>query len=118
MSTPEVFGNNAVLLMKLIDLAESYVLSITKDQANLWFEMTVLTDDGQRYRIFASNHNGSPIVVEVGMISLKAGFTSSENIPSLGELESIELRTTGVCLEGDFGDITIFADNINTEKLQ
>jgi len=103
--------------MRIEDLAETYVLSFFLEQRRAFFEMRVLAPDGARYEVHARNSDGSEIGADFGQLRLISNFTTPENVPSLGELESVGILGNGVILEGDFGDITIHANSIEVKEL-
>lgn len=96
--------------MKIEDLAETDVLSFYLDQRHAFLELAVVASGGARFKMQARNHDGSPIGVEFGQVHFRGNFSTAENLPSLGELESVGVTDNGIILEGDFGDITIHAD--------
>lgn len=98
--------------MKIEDLAEADVLSFYLDQRHAILELVVVAAGGARFKVLARNHDGSSIGVKFGQVHFRGNFTTAENLPSLGELESVGVTDNGVILEGDFGDITVRADCI------
>jgi len=98
--------------MKIEDLAETDVLSLYLDQRHAFLELAVVGSGGARFKVLARNHDGSSIGVEFGQVHFRGNFSTAENLPSLGELESVAVTDNGVILEGDFGDITVRADCI------
>lgn len=103
-------------LMKIEDLSETNVLSFFLEQRHTFFEMVVIAFCGAHYKVLAWNDDGSPIKIKIGQLNIVGNFTASENIPSLGELESVGIIEGGVILEGDFGDVTIHATNIEVKQ--
>lgn len=103
--------------MRIEDLEETYVTSFFLEQRHAYFEMKVIAHDGVRYAVLARNADGSAIGVGFGQLSFVGNFTTSENVPSLGELESVGFIEDGVILEGDFGDVTIRANSIEAKKI-
>jgi hypothetical protein len=102
--------------MKIEDLAETDVLSFYLDQRHSFFLMKLIGVDGTRFELLASNSDGSPIGFEVGELRLAGNFTTLQNVSSIGELESAATTGDGAILEGDFGDITIRANEIVIKK--
>lgn len=103
--------------MDVRELEETDVLSISLDQAHLYFEMVVLTFDGIKCRLSACNADGSPIELTVGALQFGANLTNTRDLSILGELEGISAVDGVLILEGDFGDITISANKISVEQL-
>ena len=103
--------------MRIEDLAETDVLSFFLEQRHAFFEMEVIAFGGARYAVLARNSDGSPIEVKFGQLNFFGNFTTAENIPSLGELESVGVIDGGVILEGDFGDVTIHASDIEVKNV-
>ncbi|QHF51227.1 hypothetical protein [Pseudomonas sp. S49] len=91
-------------------LEESSVLSITLDQAHLYFEMVVRLDDGTKNKLMAWNADGTELAIRLGALHV-------QNASELGELEGINIVDNVLFLEGDFGDIAIQATSISIEKL-
>ena len=52
--------------MNFSKLEESEVLSITLDQAHLYFEMVVFTESGTKYKLSAWNSAGGRLEVSLG----------------------------------------------------
>ncbi len=102
--------------MDLDSLAESDLLSLNHEQANLFIEFTLLSEAGQKVKVFAHNKSTSPISVEYIGVNLKANFTTYDGEPSLGEVESIEVTDSGFSFEGDIGYINVIADNWYVEN--
>ncbi|MDO6761914.1 hypothetical protein [Agarivorans sp. 1_MG-2023] len=96
--------------MNLNELAGSYLLSMNHEQESLCIEFVLLSESGQKVKLFAHNKNTSPILVEFVGLTLKANFTTCDGVPSLGEVESVEVTDSGFSLEGDMGFINVFAD--------
>lgn len=96
--------------MNLNELAESYLLSMNNDQKNLYIEFVLLSESGQKVKLFAHNKNTNPISVEFIGLTLKANFTTYDGVPSLGEIESVEVTDSGFSFEGDMGFIKVVAD--------
>ena len=90
-------------------LEESSVLSISVDQAHLYFEMVVSLDDETKYKLMAWNADGSELTIRIGALHV-------QNSSALGELEGINIVEDVLFLEGDFGDMTINATTISIEK--
>lgn len=98
--------------LKIEDLTEANVVSFFLDQRHTYFEMALIAEGGARYEIQANNADGSRIGVSFGQLRFVGNFSTLENMPSLGELEGVQTIENGVILEGDFGDVTIHANNI------
>jgi hypothetical protein len=103
--------------MRIEDLADTDVLSFFLEQRHTYFEMEVIAMGGARYEVLARNSDGSAIGIEFGQLNFFGNFTTTENIPSLGELEGVAIIENGVILEGDFGDVTIHANIIEVKKV-
>ncbi len=96
--------------MDVRELEESSVLSITVDQAHLYFEMVVSLDNETKYKLMAWNTDGAELTIKLGALHV-------QNSSVLGELEGINIVENVLFLEGDFGDISIKATTILIEKL-
>jgi hypothetical protein len=102
--------------MNLNELAESYLLSINHDQESLYIEFVLLSESGQKVKVFAHNKNTNPISVEFVGLTIKANFTTCDSVPCLGEIESVEVTDLGFSLEGDMGFIKVVADTWHIEN--
>jgi len=103
--------------MDLHELEESSVLSISLDQAHLYFEMVVHKDGENRFALSAWNQGAMRLEITFGEVHMRGNLTDHENIGILGELEGIGYADGVLVLEGDFGDITIKADTVSVKKL-
>jgi len=102
--------------MKLTELSESDLLSFTLEHQNLYIEFLLLVGDGRRFKVFAHNIDSSPITVNFIGLNIRANLTTSDNVPYLGEIESIYESDSGFCFEGDIGIIEVKANKYNVEK--
>jgi len=96
--------------MQISELSETYLLSLMQDDKNLYIELMFVEEHGKKYKVLASNKNTSPISVEFIGLTLRANLTTREDIPVLGEVESIEECASGFSIEGDMGYINVIAD--------
>ncbi len=101
--------------MKIEGLSESDLLSFSHDYNKLYIEFNILVNDNKKLKIFAHNKDSKPISVEYIGLDIKSNFTTINNTPSLGEIESAEETDNGFCLEGDFGYIKVIADTYAIE---
>lgn len=104
-------------LMDLRKLEESEILSITLDQAHLYFETVVLTGDGIRYKLSAWNPAGTGLKAVFGAFNVQANRADVAGRNTLGELESASFAGDVLTLEGDFGDVVISGVTISIEEL-
>jgi hypothetical protein len=103
--------------MELRELEEGYLISMVYDHNKLYLELSVLSADGGKAQVVAFNNDSSPIEVSFTGLNLRAGLSTLEGVPMLGEIESIRMLPNGACIEGDFGAITILASQIEVEAL-
>jgi len=96
--------------MNLNELTESHILSMLHDQQSLFIEFILLSENGQKVKLFAHNKSTTPISVEFVGLTFKAGFSTFEGLPSLGEIEAVKVTNYGFSLEGDMGYIKVSAD--------
>jgi hypothetical protein len=106
-----------VHLIELEKLEETDVLSISLDQAHLYFEMVVSTYEGTRYALAAWSGDGTRLDITIGALHVRNNLTNTNNIGILGVLESVGFVDDVLILEGDFGDITIKAAKVSIKKL-
>lgn len=99
------------------NLEESDVLTIYLEQDYRLFIIEVLTPTGKKFKLQASNEDGSPMEVAIGRLRVVSNFYSRDNVRSLGELESIGRDEDRLVLEGDFGDISLNATKIDIEQV-
>jgi hypothetical protein len=102
--------------MKLTELVDSHLLSLTLDHQNLYIEFLILVDDKQRVKVFASNADISPISVNFIGLNISSNLTTLDNVPCLGEIESVNESDSGFCFEGDMGIIEVKANKYSVEK--
>ena len=102
--------------MELANISESYLLSLTQEQNNLYIELIALDSNGVKIKVFANNKDTSAISVSYIGLSLNSSFTTVDGIPTLGEIESVAITNFGFTLEGDMGIIKVTADNWLVEK--
>ncbi|TVU57828.1 hypothetical protein FQP88_24165 [Vibrio atlanticus] len=102
--------------MKLSELEKSYLLSFTLDHQNLYIEFYILAEDGKQFKVFANNIDTSPITVNFVGLNIRANLTTSDNVPCLGEIESVFESDSGFYFEGDIGTIEVKASNYSVEK--
>jgi hypothetical protein len=103
---------------KIADIEGSYVISIQLDSQALFLEICVIASDQVKLKLLAFNRDSSPICVTFHGLSIRAGMTTTDNVPCLGEIESVNTTSDGIRLEGDLGTIAIAADNISVEMTQ
>jgi hypothetical protein len=103
--------------MNLCDLEEPEILSITLDQAHLYFETVVCTDDGTKYKLSAWNPAGTTLKAAFGAVHVQANRRDVAGRSTLGELESASLVGDVLTLEGDFGDVVISGVKVSVEQL-
>lgn len=104
-------------MISLQNLEESDVLTIYLEQDYRHFIMEVLTPTGKKFKLQASNKDGSPMEVAIGNLRVVSNFYGRDNVRSLGELESIGRDDDRLVLEGDCGDISLNATKIDIEQV-
>ena len=98
--------------MMLKDFEEGHLLALKCDSRNLFAEFTFLSETGTIYRVIAFNTASTPIGIVFEGTIFTAGFTTLNNVPSLGEVENIKSSPQGFVVEGDFGVISVVADSV------
>ena len=102
--------------MNLNALEDGYLLRVDLDQARVCLELRVLTESGSELKVVAFNRQGLPVSVAFGAMSLGATHSTSTGIPCLGAIDSAAETAAGVCIEGDFGDITFSAATVEVHQ--
>jgi hypothetical protein len=100
--------------MRIEDCAESHLLWLRTDQQNRNVEFGVVLQDGTTRQWIAFNQSTQPIEIDFVGVNFKAGLTTTDNIPCLGEIESVSRQGNGFVLEGDFGVLSVLADRIES----
>lgn len=103
--------------MKLSALEDAYLLRVELDQARVCLELRILSESGSELKVLAFNPQGLPVSVVFGAMSLGATHSTSTGVPCLGAIESAAETPTGVCIEGDFGEITFSAATVEVHEL-
>jgi hypothetical protein len=103
--------------MNLSDLDETEILSITLDQAHLYFETVICTDEGTQYKLSAWNPTGDALKAAFGALHVQANLTDVAGRSTLGELESASFVGDVLTLQGDFGNLVISGATISVEQL-
>ncbi|HTD03658.1 hypothetical protein [Undibacterium sp.] len=105
-------------LVQISDLEEGYLLSVDWYQSKIYAAFEVLASDGNKYRIDAMAADDSIVEIQFSPMSLKAGLSTPDGFPCLGEIESVGHFSQGILLEGDFGAITVTASRIELESIR
>ena len=103
--------------MNITDLVDSDLLSFNVDYQNLYIEFLMLTEDRQKVKVSAYNADLVPILVRFTGLKIRSDLTTVDNVPSLGEIESVTKTTLGFNFEGDMGFIEVEASQCNIEVL-
>lgn len=103
--------------MVIGDIEEGQLIAIELDQNHLCLKLGVVSAVGAKCRVLAFNTTGTPISVEFGAFAYRAGLTTVESAPTFGEIEGAKIQNGVLTLEGDFGDMVVFADTISIESL-
>ncbi|WP_087026569.1 hypothetical protein [Thaumasiovibrio subtropicus] len=98
--------------MTIEDLFESDLLSINQDFNDLFIEMQFLLESGKKGILLVSNEQTNPITVRFHGLSLSVNKTTSNIIPTLGEVEGVSFSGSVFTLEGDFGFIEIKGNQV------
>lgn len=101
--------------MNIESLIESDLISFTHDYNNLYIEFKVLLNNNTHVKLLANNKNTDPISVEYTGLNINSNLTTSNNLPCLGEIESINTTNTSISFEGGFGFIKVNADTYSIE---
>lgn len=81
--------------MNFSKLEESGVLSITLDQAHLYFEMVVFTENGTKYKLSAWNSAGGRLEVSLGALHIRAHRMDTKGTQLLASLNGYRWWRTG-----------------------
>ncbi|MYM58871.1 hypothetical protein GTG28_06510 [Vibrio sp. OCN044] len=98
--------------MRIEDLLESDLLNINQDFNDLFIEMQFLLESGNKGILLVSNEQANPITARFHGLNLSANKTTSNDIPTLGEVEGVSFSGNVFTLEGDFGFIEIKGNQI------
>ncbi|USD66848.1 hypothetical protein [Vibrio sp. SCSIO 43136] len=102
--------------MELNILLDSDLLSLNQDYGNMYIEMTFLVESGERVKVTASNEGRHAINVSCIGLQLSANRLTSDDVPTLGEVEGVSFLKNKLSLEGDFGLIEVRCDHIQVES--
>ncbi len=104
--------------MNLDELEDGYLLRAELDQEKVCLELRVLTSSGAELKILAFNPHGLPISIAFGAMFLTATRSTPTGVPCIGSIDSIDVTASGVCVEGDFGDITFSAATVEVHSIE
>lgn len=108
---------NTLAMLSIQNLAETYLLAIHLDQDHRSFSIEALDTTGRTLRLTGSNSDLSPIDVTIGGLHVRSNFRNGDNIACMGELAAIGWHQDRLIIEGDFGDISLKATNIDVEQV-
>lgn len=99
--------------MKITELEESDLLSFRFDRDKRHIEFVVLFEGTRKVKLLASDVDS----VEFIYLNLYATLTTHENVPILGEVESINTDKSGFLIEGDMVTVRVNTKNWTIEDV-
>lgn len=104
--------------MKVEDILDGYLLSVDWLENKTFAAIEAITVEGKKVRIAAIALGDIDVQIFFHGLSFRAGLSTDDGRPCLGEIEGLLVSPSRLNLEGDFGCFEVIAGRIEITECE